>query len=75
MKQPFENILREMFVIGCPPICIISDFFLSWTMETCRKFNVSRLVSHGIGVLPQVIVKSAFSQADRIFTSVPSDVI
>ena len=41
-------------------------------METCRKFNVPGLVSHGMGVLPQVIVKSAFSHAGRIFASVPS---
>ena len=75
MKQPFENNLREMFETGCPPICIISDFFLRWTMETWRKFKVPRLVSHGMGVLPQVIVKSAFSQDDRTFASWPSDVI
>ncbi|KAL6335760.1 hypothetical protein AAG906_039523 [Vitis piasezkii] len=75
LKEPFENILRDMFKAGCPPICIISDFFLSWTIDTCRSFNIPRVVSHGMGVLPQVISKAAFSHAPQILASLPSDVI
>ncbi|KDP34251.1 hypothetical protein JCGZ_07822 [Jatropha curcas] len=44
----------------CCPICVISDFFLGWTVETCREFNIPRLVFHGIGALSMAIAKSVW---------------
>ncbi|KAM4102205.1 hypothetical protein ACB094_05G206400 [Castanea mollissima] len=58
MKQPFEDVLRNMIDDGCPPICVISDFFLGWTLESCHLFDIPRIVSHGMGVFPMVICKS-----------------
>ncbi|XP_024190386.1 UDP-glucose flavonoid 3-O-glucosyltransferase 7 [Rosa chinensis] len=52
MKQHFEALLKEMVETGSRPICVISDFFLSWTLDTCRSFNIPRVVCHGMGVLP-----------------------
>lgn len=76
LKEPFEGILRQMIQAGCPPVCIISDFFLSWTVDTCRMFNIPRIVSHGMGVLPLMIMKAAFAHAPRVLAaSLPSDVI
>ncbi|XP_030969295.1 UDP-glycosyltransferase 90A1-like [Quercus lobata] len=58
MKQPFEDVLRNMIEDGCPPICVISDFFLGWTLESCHLFDIPRVVSHGMGVFAMVICKS-----------------
>ncbi|KAK7856927.1 scopoletin glucosyltransferase [Quercus suber] len=58
MKQPFEDVLRNMIDDGCPPICVISDFFLGWTLESCHLFDIPRIVSHGMGVFAMVICKS-----------------
>ncbi|KAG7940906.1 hypothetical protein I3843_16G009600 [Carya illinoinensis] len=58
MKQPFEGVLRDMIANGHPPICVISDFFLSWTLDSCRSFGIPRIVSHGMGVLPMAICLS-----------------
>ncbi|XP_040998028.1 UDP-glycosyltransferase 90A2-like [Juglans microcarpa x Juglans regia] len=58
MKQPFEGVLRDMIDDGHPPICVISDFFLSWTLDSCRSFGIPRIVSHGMGVLPLAICNS-----------------
>ena len=58
MKQPFEGILREMIESGCRPICVISDFFLAWTLDSCRAFGIPRIVSHGMAVLPMAVCKS-----------------
>lgn len=45
MKIPLENFLQDHEI---PPNCIISDRCLSWTSEIARKFNVPRLVFHGM---------------------------
>ncbi|KAJ7962696.1 Glycosyltransferase [Quillaja saponaria] len=60
MKQPFEHVLRTMFENGCPPICVISDFILSWTLDSCCLFGIPRIVFHAMGVLPTLILKTAF---------------
>ncbi|KAK2983729.1 hypothetical protein RJ640_024082 [Escallonia rubra] len=46
LQQPLEKYLHEHTP---PPSCIISDKCLYWTSETARKFNVPRLVFHGMG--------------------------
>uniref|UniRef100_A0A2N9GEV6 UDP-glycosyltransferases domain-containing protein n=1 Tax=Fagus sylvatica TaxID=28930 RepID=A0A2N9GEV6_FAGSY len=58
MKQSFEDVLRHMIHDGCNPICVISDFFLGWTLESCRSFNIPRIVFHGMGVISMVVCKS-----------------
>jgi hypothetical protein len=45
IQQPLEQQLEEQEI---PPTCIISDKCLSWTSQTARKFNVPRLVFHGM---------------------------
>jgi hypothetical protein len=58
MKQPFEGVLRDMIDDGCRPICVISDFILGWTLDSCRCFGIPRIVCHGMGLLPMAICKS-----------------
>ncbi|KAF5191230.1 Udp-glycosyltransferase 73c5, partial [Thalictrum thalictroides] len=46
LQQQFEQSLGEMEPIPC---CIISDFCLPWTAETARKFDIPRIIFHGMG--------------------------
>ncbi|KAI3869464.1 hypothetical protein MKX03_031720 [Papaver bracteatum] len=57
LKEPFDQVLQDMEDSGSLPICVISDFFLGFTLDTCRKFSVPRVVFHGMGVLAMVISK------------------
>ncbi|GLJ45742.1 hypothetical protein SUGI_0962660 [Cryptomeria japonica] len=48
LRSPFENLLHRMFDDGGldglpPPLCIITDFFLGWTVEFAAKFGVPRI--------------------------------
>ncbi|KAF9599010.1 hypothetical protein IFM89_033355 [Coptis chinensis] len=45
LREPLEKSLQEM---EPRPSCIISDFGLPWTNETARKFDIPRLIFHGI---------------------------
>ncbi|KAM7465611.1 hypothetical protein LguiB_013173 [Lonicera macranthoides] len=45
LQKPLEQQLQEK---KPPPSCIISDKCLFWTSQTARKFNVPRLVFHGM---------------------------
>ncbi|KAA8518670.1 hypothetical protein F0562_016144 [Nyssa sinensis] len=45
LQKPLEKYLQEQKL---PPSCIISDKCLSWTSETAQKFQVPRLVFHGM---------------------------
>ncbi|KAG6624215.1 UDP-glycosyltransferase 90A2-like [Carya illinoinensis] len=58
MKQPFEGVLIDMIAYGHSPICVISDFFLSWTLDSCHSFGIPRIVFHGMGALSMAICKS-----------------
>ncbi|KAI3986302.1 hypothetical protein MKX01_001282 [Papaver californicum] len=49
--------------------CIISNYFLGFTLDTCRKFNVPRVVFHGMGVLSMVISKYIVMHAGHILNS------
>ncbi|KAK3445387.1 hypothetical protein EUGRSUZ_A01139 [Eucalyptus grandis] len=59
LKKPFEDVLASMSASEAGlPLCVISDFFLGWTLESCRAFGVPRLVFHGMSVLAMAISKS-----------------
>ncbi|XP_020213875.1 UDP-glycosyltransferase 73D1-like [Cajanus cajan] len=45
MHEPLEQYLQNH---PSPPSCIISDKCLSWTSITAKKFNIPRLVFHGM---------------------------
>ncbi|KAG5538093.1 hypothetical protein RHGRI_025247 [Rhododendron griersonianum] len=51
-----------MFETGCLPICVISDFFLEWTLDSCHLFGIPRFASHGMGVLPMAVLKAMHMQ-------------
>ncbi|TKY53007.1 UDP-glycosyltransferase 73D1 [Spatholobus suberectus] len=45
LQEPLEQYLHNH---ASPPSCIISDKCLSWTSVTASKFNIPRLVFHGM---------------------------
>ncbi|XP_009341087.2 UDP-glycosyltransferase 73D1 [Pyrus x bretschneideri] len=45
LQEPVENYLRKK---KFHPSCIISDKALWWTLKTAQKFNVPRIVFHGM---------------------------
>ncbi|MQL96514.1 hypothetical protein Taro_029204 [Colocasia esculenta] len=57
LRDPFHDALRRMAVSGSLPLCVVSDFFLGWTLDVCRDFGVPRLVSHGMGAFAMALCK------------------
>ncbi|KAI8531005.1 hypothetical protein RHMOL_Rhmol11G0104000 [Rhododendron molle] len=53
------------------PICVISDFFLGWTLASCKAFRIPtpRLVFHGMGVFSMAVIKTAWVQAENCETN------
>ncbi|KAI3437160.1 Glycosyltransferase [Psidium guajava] len=60
---------------GSRPLCVISDFFLGWTLDVCRSFGVPRIVFHGMGVLPMAIAKTAYGNVPSLLAMPDSDPI
>ncbi|KAI3990108.1 hypothetical protein MKX01_018769 [Papaver californicum] len=69
LQEPFDKVLQDMKDSGSLPICVVSDYFLGFTLDTCRKFNVPRVVFHGMGVLSMVISKYIIMHAGHILNS------
>lgn len=59
MKSSFESVLEEMIGSGSRPLCVISDFFLYWTLDSCRSFKIPRLVFNGMGVFTMLLINVA----------------
>ncbi|KAG5225033.1 hypothetical protein OIU76_027614 [Salix suchowensis] len=66
LRKPFEQVLQTMVESKTPPICVISDFFLGWTLASCQALGVPRLVFHGMGILSMSITKSTWSHAQQL---------
>ncbi|KAK9168534.1 hypothetical protein Syun_000674 [Stephania yunnanensis] len=45
LQQPLEDLIAEM---NPRPNCIISDFILAWTSVVATKFQIPRIIFHGI---------------------------
>lgn len=75
MRPAFESILKEMSEAGSCPLCVISDFFLGWTLDVCQSFGIPRIVFHGMGVLSMVISKIAFGNVPSLLAMPDSDPI
>ncbi|KAL3721205.1 hypothetical protein ACJRO7_005944 [Eucalyptus globulus] len=76
MRPAFESILKEMSEAGSCPLCVISDFFLGWTLDVCQSFGIPRIVFHGmvvfdITILSMVISKIAFKNVSSLLAIIP----
>ncbi|XVE61617.1 hypothetical protein DITRI_Ditri06bG0054700 [Diplodiscus trichospermus] len=45
-QEPLEQYLEQQKPL---PSCVIADKYLSWTSKTAQRFNVPRIVFHGMG--------------------------
>ncbi|KAL5705636.1 hypothetical protein ACHQM5_023915 [Ranunculus cassubicifolius] len=43
LQEPFEKLLQEH-----SPDCVVADMFLTWTTEIAKKYQIPRLVFHGM---------------------------
>jgi hypothetical protein len=66
LQKPFEQVLETMIKSNTPPLCVISDFFLGWSLASCQALGVPRLAFHGMGVLSMAISKSSWVHAPQI---------
>ncbi|XAR71459.1 Scopoletin glucosyltransferase [Bertholletia excelsa] len=67
LQKPFEQVLQQLVCQSNKnTICVISDFFLCWTLSSCQAFGLPRLVFHGMGVLALSIIKTAWVHAPSI---------
>ncbi|PSS20983.1 UDP-glycosyltransferase [Actinidia chinensis var. chinensis] len=73
LQEPFEQVLHNMSLSNSLPICVISDFFLGWTLSSCQAYGIPRLVFHGMGVLSMAISKSAFVHPPKVPLETNSD--
>ncbi|CAK7354130.1 unnamed protein product [Dovyalis caffra] len=66
LQKPFEELLQAMIKSNATPLCVISDFFLGFTLASCQALGVPRLVFHGMSVLSMAISKSSWVHAPQI---------
>ncbi|KAG1364422.1 Glycosyltransferase [Cocos nucifera] len=59
LRRPFQHLLvRLLRDAARPPLCLISDFFLGWTLPLCRRYGLPRLVFHGMSAFSMALCKS-----------------
>ncbi|XP_072980289.1 UDP-glycosyltransferase 73B1-like [Typha angustifolia] len=67
LRQPFRDLLLNLSASSSPPpLCLISDFFLSWTQHICSELGVPRLVFHGMSAFSMSICK-AIAAANSVY--------
>ncbi|CAI0438677.1 unnamed protein product [Linum tenue] len=68
LQEPFEKLLAAAAAGSDAdrPLCVVSDFFLAWTLDTCRAYGVPRLVFHGMSVCAMALSKSLWRAAPRL---------
>nr|VVV75336.1 unnamed protein product [Nymphaea colorata] len=68
LQQPFDLSLQKMVDSGdvaaaaaVRPLCIISDFFLPWTLDSASKFDIPRLVFQGMSAYASSVLRALAS--------------
>ncbi|XP_043697210.1 scopoletin glucosyltransferase-like [Telopea speciosissima] len=69
LQEPFHQLLQNMSQSNDLPICVISDFFLGWTLPVCCEFSVPRLVFHGMGVFALAMSKTVSLHTPHLHVS------
>ncbi|KAH7688225.1 UDP-glucuronosyl/UDP-glucosyltransferase protein [Dioscorea alata] len=76
LRPHFHHLLHSLHLSNSLPLCIISDFFLGWTLDVCRLFSIPRLVFHGMSTFSMFICKSLFAHqphsSDNELFQIPS---
>ncbi|KAK9677679.1 hypothetical protein RND81_11G160200 [Saponaria officinalis] len=61
----------ERFLETNKPNCLVADMFFPWATESARKFNIPRIVFHGMGFLP--LCAKEIERVYKPFKTVSSD--
>ncbi|KAJ0960850.1 hypothetical protein J5N97_003290 [Dioscorea zingiberensis] len=69
LRPHFHQLLLSLHQSNSLPLCVISDFFLGWTLDVCRLFSVPRLVFHGMSAYSMFLCKSLWLHQPHSFTS------
>ncbi|KAJ3699073.1 hypothetical protein LUZ61_002778 [Rhynchospora tenuis] len=54
LHGPFRQLLSNLSPL---PICLISDFFLGWTLPIANELHIPRIVFHGMSVFSMALCK------------------
>ncbi|KAK8953391.1 UDP-glycosyltransferase 90A1 [Platanthera guangdongensis] len=73
LKDPFHLLLRRLILSSDdpPPLCLVSDFFLWWTLPICRRFGLPRIVFHGMPVFSMALCKSLWNNSAALSAGNP----
>ncbi|KAJ3695409.1 hypothetical protein LUZ60_000786 [Juncus effusus] len=55
LLSPFRQLLS---LLSPPPLCLISDFFLGFTLLVTKELNIPRVVFHGMSTFSMALCKS-----------------
>nr|DAD34618.1 TPA_asm: hypothetical protein HUJ06_005258 [Nelumbo nucifera] len=67
MQPHFEQALQSLPTVNC----IISDGFLSWTLQSASKFGIPRLVFYGMS--NYALILNRLVRRDRLLVNIESD--
>ncbi|XP_028555834.1 scopoletin glucosyltransferase [Dendrobium catenatum] len=68
LHDPFLRILRRLLLSPTPPLCLISDYFLGWTLRISSRFGLPRLVFHGSSTFSISLIKSLWPNIPTVST-------
>ncbi|KAL9689837.1 hypothetical protein QQ045_010228 [Rhodiola kirilowii] len=66
LQKPFENLLELE-----NPDCLISDMFFPWSVNSADKFNIPRIIFHGMGFFAMCAMESL--KTHKPYKSVSTD--
>ncbi|KAJ6792933.1 putative UDP-glycosyltransferase 73B5 [Iris pallida] len=66
LRQPFERLLHQLMSSDSPPLCLVSDFFLGWTLDICKEVDLPRLVFHGMSTFSMSLCKSLWTHLPHL---------
>ncbi|KAJ0984963.1 hypothetical protein J5N97_003319 [Dioscorea zingiberensis] len=66
LRPHFHHFLHSLQLSNSLPLCLISDFFLPWTLPSCQHFNVPRLTFHGMSTFSMFITKYIITNTNKV---------
>ncbi|KAJ0984935.1 hypothetical protein J5N97_003291 [Dioscorea zingiberensis] len=73
LRPNFHHLLLDLHSRNSLPLCVISDFFLPWTLDVCRLFSVPRIVFHGMSAFSLYLCKAICLHQPQKLAGVISD--
>ncbi|KAJ0984937.1 hypothetical protein J5N97_003293 [Dioscorea zingiberensis] len=73
LRPNFHHLLLDLHSRNSLPLCVISDFFLPWTLDVCRLFSVPRIVFHGMSAFSLYLTKAICLHQPQKLAGIVSD--